>query len=174
MNSLYHILNPDLLLRYSVLQLILIIAKLSDHNQSDPGNPVLLLPHVLDLQPELPLLLLLKHYILLQINTSRMFLIPMKDFHMRTTRNSGLLSYLLTFLNPQLLMTLCPLLTHVLAVQEIVDLNLNFQHIQKHFSYFLQIFMYDISLLSCLRIAKLRLAYVFAPCLCAPCFSLLA
>ena len=62
-------------------------------------------------------------------------------------------------------MTLCPLLTHVLAVQEIVDLNLNFQHIQKHFSYFLQIFMYDISLLSCLRlaysrIAKLRIAYL--------------
>jgi len=57
-------------------------------------------------------------------------------------------------------MTLCPLLTHVLAVQEIVDLNLNFQHIQKHFSYFLQIFMYDISLLAYSRIAKSRIAYL--------------
>ena len=57
-------------------------------------------------------------------------------------------------------MTLCPLLTYVLAVQEIVDLNLNFQLIQKHFPYFLQIFMYDIYLLSCLRLAYSRIAYL--------------
>ena len=37
---------------------------------------------------------------------------------MLKTRNSGLLSHLLTFLNPQLRMTLYPPLTHVLAVQE--------------------------------------------------------
>ena len=95
---------------------LLIIAKLSDRNRLDPGNHVLLVGAPAEDPIREEVLLLLKHYILLQINILKMFLIPMEDFPILKIKISGLLSHLLTLLNPQLQMTLCPLLTHVLAV----------------------------------------------------------